>query len=218
MLTRARLVVLALAALALAACGSIHPGDAAVVDGTAISMKTFDTNARLYCELSLRGAAQQGVQSPSVPNEEVRRHAISDLVTVIVARDLAKQKGVTPDVKSYKRSSAEIKAIAEVFPRGDDAKTVTTILENDAEISAIAIALAEQSTGLTLTDDNQQQLFTTGREMIDKAFKDHDVKLAPRFGLSGTLKDLAPTGSVSVSEVGFDAPTDEELPPEQRCA
>lgn len=217
MWARVRAATLGFAALTLAACGNIHPGDAAVVDGHSISMAKFDKTARVYCELELRIQAQSGGQT-ELPNAEVRRNAIRNLVTVIVARDLAKLKGVTPDKQTYQRPEAELKDIAKVFPKGDDAKTIKTLFENDAEIAAIAIALAEQSSGVARTDENQDQLFSEGQAAIQKAFKDHDVKFSPRFGLSDTLKDLGPTGSLSVAEVNFEAPTENELPAAQRCA
>lgn len=218
MLTRARAAVLVVAALTLAACGSIHPGDAAVVDDHSISMVTFDKTARIYCELTLLTAQQQGVEDPSVPNNEIRRQAVSDLVTVIVARELAKQKGVTPDKQTYELSATQLKEIAKGFPKGDDAEVVETAIENSQEIVATAIALGEGSAGVARTDENEAELTSVGQEAITDAFKDHDVKFAPRFGLSGNMKDLGPTGSLSVSEVSFDAPTDEQLPAAQRCA
>lgn len=218
MLTRARLVVLALAALALTACGNIHPGDAAVIDGKAISMKSFEKNARMYCQVELQLQRQGGTAKPTLPNNEVRAHAITDLITVRVARDLARQKGVTPAKQTYERPADEIATLETLFPDGDDAKTVRTILENNGEIRAIAVALGEQSTGQSATEANQEELQSAGYEAITKAIKKHDIEISPRFGVSDTLKLLNKTGSVSVSEAGFDAPTDTELPPEQRCA
>lgn len=216
MLTRARVVVLAIAVLSLTACGNIHPGDAAVVDGHAISMSKFDQSARLLCEVSLRDAQSQGQKS--LPNDQVRRQAIVNLVTVIVARDLAKQKGVTPNKSTYELPADQVASITKAFPKGSDAKAVESIYEDYNETVEIAIALGEQSTGLTRSDENQRQLVSEGQTAIQKAFKEHDVKFAPRFGLSGSLKDLGPTGSVSVSKVRLDAPNETELPLTQRCA
>ncbi len=216
MWTRIRAVVLGAAALTLAACGSIHPGDAAVVDDQAISMATFDKTARIYCELTLLSAREQGLTS--VSNSEVRRQTISDFVTVIVARDLAKLKGVTPKTQTYELTASQIRQIEGAFPDGDDAETVETAIEQSQEILAIAIALGEQSTGVARTDENQDQLAAEGQTAILKAFKDHDVKFAPRFGLSGGMEDLGSTGSLSVAAVPSDAPADDKLPPAQRCA
>ncbi len=216
MLTRARLAVLAFATLSLAACGNIHPGDAAVVDGHAISMSKFDKTARIYCELTLIAANEQGVTS--VPNADIRRQTISDLVTIRVARDLAEDEGITIDKQAYELSGDQLKQIASEFPKGDDAETVEFAIENSQEIAAIATALAEKATGTVATQDNATQMAEAGQAAIVAAFKDHDVKFAPRFGLSGSMKDLGPTGSLSVSNIDFEAPTDDELPAAQRCA
>lgn len=215
MLTRARLAVLALVALSLAACSNIHPGDAAVVDGHSISMSKFDKTARIYCELTLISAKQQGVTS--VPNADIRRQTISDLVTIYVARDLAKKEGITPDRQSYELTAAQLKLIAADF-NGDDAETVEFAIENSQEIAVIATALAEKASGTVATEDNASQMAEVGQAAIVAAFKDHDVKFAPRFGLSDTMKDLGPTGSLSVANIDFEAPSDDELPAAQRCA
>lgn len=218
MLTRAHVAVLALAAVALTACGSMHPGHAAVVDGEAISMTTFDKTARMYCQVELQLQRQQGAADPTLPNNEVRAHAITDLVTVKVARELARVKGVTPAKKTYQRPADEVATLAMLFPEGDDAETVQSILEDNGEIRAITLALGEQATGLTASETNQEQLFAVGQDAIAKAIKEHDIEISPRLGVSDTLEPVDRTGSVSVSEVGFDAPIGAELPPEQRCA
>lgn len=216
MLTRARAAVLIVAALTLASCGSIHPGDAAVVDGHSISMKKFDKTARIYCKLTLISAKEQGVTS--VSNSDVRRQTISDLVTIHVARDLAEDEGITVDKRSYELTPDQVKEIGKAFPKGDDAEHVEFAIENSQEISAIAIALAEKSMGVTRTDENVGQLAEEGQGAILAAFKDHDVEFSPRFGLNGSLKEIGPTGSLSVTDVDFEAPTEDELPADQRCA
>lgn len=214
MLNRARAAVLIVAALTLASCGSIHPGDAAVVDGHSISMSKFDKTARIYCKLTLLSAKEQGVMS--VPNSDVRRQTISDLVTIHVARDLAEEERVTVDKQLYELSPDQVKELATAFPEGDDAEHVEFAIENSQEIAAIAVALAEKSTGETATDENSSQLAEVGRTAIIGAFKDHDVQFAPRFGLSSSLKEIGPTGSLSVPQT--EGPAEDELPADQRCA
>ncbi len=216
MLTRARAALIIAATLTLAGCGSIHPGDAAVVDDHAISMSTFDETARVYCKLTLLSAQEQGITS--VSNSDVRRQTISDLVTIHVARDLAEEHGITPDKQAYELSGAQIQEIAEAFPEGDDAENIEFAIENSQEISAIAIALAEKSTGEVMSQENAVQLAEIGEAEIKAAFKDHDVEVSPRFGLSSTLKEIGPSGSLSVANVDFEAPTADELPADQRCA
>lgn len=229
MWTRMRAAALIVAALTLASCGSIHPGDAAVVDGHSISMAKFDKTARVYCKLSLLAAKEQAEQQaqaqgvpvsslpkPSVPNSDVRRQTISDLVTILVARDLAKEEGVAVDKKMYELLPDQVKEVGTAFPQGDDAEHVEFAIENSQEIAAIAVALAEKSTGVTATNENSNQLAEEGRAAISAAFKDHDVKFAPRFGLSSSLKETGPTGSLSVPST--DGPAEDQLPADQRCA
>ena len=216
MLNRARAAVLLVVALTLAACGNIHPGDAAVVDGHSISMSQFDKTARIYCKLTLIAANEQGVTS--VSNTEIRRQTISDLVTIRVARDLAEKEGVKPDKKSYELTADQLKLIAADFSKGDDAETVELALENAQEIEAITVALGEKAVGAKVTDENVSQVSQAGQAAILAAFKDHEVKFAPRFGLSGTMKELGPTGSLSATNIDFEAPVGDELPAAQRCA
>ncbi len=117
-----------------------------------------------------------------LPNNEVRAHAITDLVTVRRRARPRRQKGVTPAKQTYERPADEIATLDDVVPDGDDAKTVRTILENSGEIRAIAIALGEQSTGQTATEANQEELSRRALTAITKAFKEHDVEISPRFG------------------------------------
>src|SRR5215212_4662651 len=98
-MTRARAAVLIVAALTLAACGNIHPGAAAVVDDQTISMRTLNKTARAYCTLSLAGSQQQGATSPD--NAEVRRQAVTTLVSLAVGRKLAKEHGITVRPSQY---------------------------------------------------------------------------------------------------------------------
>lgn len=215
MFTRARAVVLGLAVLTLAACGNIHPGDAAVVDGRSISMTTFDETAEIYCTLTLRSAGQQGVAT--VSNAEVRRQAITDLVTAVVARKLAAIKGVTPKPQVYELTAEQRQQVAAAFP-GDDIDAVSAAIENSQEIVAISGALGAQSTGQAKSEANEAQLVQIGQAAILKAFPDSDVRFAPRFGLSDTMKPLSSTGSLSVAEIDLEQPTEDELPAAQRCS
>jgi hypothetical protein len=213
MWTRARAVVLGLAGLSLAACGNIHPGDAAVVDGRSISMKSFDDTAKIYCDLSLRSAAAQGVKE--ISNADVRRQAIVEMVTVRVARQVAAPLGAIPKPQVYELTSDQRAQISKAFPKNGDA--VATAIQNSQEASAIAVALGEQETGLKRSADNSADLAQVGQKQIRKAFPAHHVRFAPLFGLSGTLKKVATTGSLSVPGKATKSTTS-TLPVAQRCA
>jgi hypothetical protein len=215
MKTRARAVVLGLAGLTLVACSNVHPGDAAVVDGKSISMTTLDSTAQVYCTLTLSAAQQQGTSN--VSNLDIRRQAVVALVSTVVARKLAAEKGVVVKPSEYELTNTQRARVAKAFPK-EDIGELEKAIEEAQEVSAIAIALAEKSTGQTRNSGNEAQLAQMGQEEITKAFKDNDVKFAPRFGLNSSSKAVSDTGSLSVAEVDLEKPTGDELPAAQRCS
>lgn len=215
MLTPLRAVMLAAAGTMLAACGSVHPGDAAVVDGKSIPMKTLEKTAEAYCTLTLSSAKQQGVNV--ISSTDIRRQAVTSLVSIVVARDLVKSESLEIKPNSYALSEEQIDQIAKTFPKAELSELKKAI-EESQEISAIAIALAAKSTGQTPDESNQSALDDLGRSEIMKAFKANGVQFAPRFGLSPSGAERAATGSLSVAPVDLEAPTPDDLPKTQRCS
>ncbi|AXT85833.1 hypothetical protein C6I20_11970 [Aeromicrobium sp. A1-2] len=215
MLTRARAAVLTLTALTLSACSAVHPGDAAVVAGESISMKSLNQTAAIYCTLTLRSAEAQGGAAPD--NAELRRQAITSLVSVVIARRLAADAGVTPRPSDYELTGAQKDQIATAFPKGD-LDQINAAIEDSQEISVISIALGADSTGQARTEANEAELAQAGRAQINAAYADNDVKFAPRFGLSSTTKQIASTGSISVAPADLAAPQPTDLPAAQRCS
>jgi hypothetical protein len=218
MLTRARAAVVVLAGLTLAACGNVHPGAAAVVDGETISMKKLDETAKVYCSASLRQAKINSTASKPV-NAEVRRSALTDQVSLIVARKLADKEGLPrPRPATYEVPDADLPKVAKAYPDRDPEVTAR-VIEDSGELYQLQIALGEKSTGQTATAANADQLAGAGEAAIVKAFKANDVKFAPRFGLSNSGTTKAPTTgslSVAVTDLGADEPDD--LPKAQRCS
>jgi hypothetical protein len=216
MLTRARAVVIALAALTLGACSNVHPGSAAVVDGESISMRTLDTTAAAYCAVTLDAARHQ-TGAKTISNAEMRRQAIVGLVSLRVARDLAQREGLQIRPSSYELTPSQRKQLAKAFPSAD-VDELARAIEDSQEVSAIAVALAERSTGQQVDDKNEDQLAQEGQKAILAAFKHSDVKFAPRFGLDPAGKVRADTGSISVTPVDLEDPVAEELPAALRCS
>ena len=210
-MTRARAAVLVLAGLTLAACGNVHPGAAAVVDGKTISMKSVDQAAEVYCKDALKG--QQPGQSS---NADIRRGTVSTLVSLVIARKLADEEGITPKASDYELTAVQKSTAAKSFP-GVDPDVVATTIEDFQELSLIRIALGEKVTGQTATAETADQVAAAGQAEITKAFKGNDVEFAPRFGLSNTGANSAPTtGSLSVSGTAEAEPG--KLPAAQRCS
>lgn len=215
MLTRTRGVVLAMAGLSLAACSTVHPGSAAVVDGETISMRTLDRTASAYCTLTAQAARAQGITT--VSNAEVRRQAVVGLVSVRVARDLAAAQDITISPSGYELTAQQRRQLSKAFP-GADQDELADAIEDSQEVSAIAVALAEKQTNQQATTENEAQFAELGQSTILSAFADRDVSFAPRFGLDRAGQQRAATGSVSVTPVDPEAPVDEELPAALRCS
>lgn len=204
-----RLLVVAAVAMVLAGCGPVHPGAAAVVDGTEVSMSQVDDAAATYCTLSLL-SAQGGAP---VPNADVRRQAVSDLVVGIVADDMAERAGITPNPSSYEVTPTQREQIAESFSAAELDDAVRTI-----NGSQRTFTIAEQLGARELGDPSApaQQKQERGFQVIQAELEKRDIEFDPRFGIDGKLQQVASTGSLSVPASDDSEP--QELPATQQCA
>jgi hypothetical protein len=204
-----RTLVAAAVALLLAGCGSVHPGAAAVVGDTSIPMSRADDVASVYCRLALLSS---GPDTP-VPNADVRRQAVTDLVVGVVAREMAQEAKVTPNPSSYEITPAQRKDIAKSFPDDQIDLVVETI--NDA-LRTYAIAELLGAKKISDPDAEAEQLRNRGLVLIQAEIARRDVRFDPRFGIARNGRQSAPTGSLSVP---VKAPADDQkgLPATQQC-
>ena len=209
----ARTLVVVSCAVVLTGCGQDRPGAAAVVDGTTITMREADRTAEVFCKVSLLQAQQQGVAD--VDNAEVRRQAVSELVTAEIADDVARREGIAIRRSDYAFTAAERDQVAESLP-GVDLDTVIEVLEASQRTFAIAEALGERATGEQATEANAADVQQAGRTVLAAAQDDADVRIDPRFGLSDEGEQIDRTLSVSADVLGEDEPA--SVPATQRCA
>ena len=205
-----RVLVAAAVALLLAGCGSIHPGAAAVVDDTTISMGQADDVAVVYCQLALASAPQ----GTPISNADVRRQAVTDLVVGVVAREMADEANVTPNPSTYEITPAQRKEIAQSVA-DDELDPVIDAINASQHTFAIAELLgAEQNDN---PDADAEQLRQQGLQLIQAEVARRDVRFDPRFGIARDGTQKAATGSLSVP-VEAPEPTQEGLPATQQCA
>jgi len=208
---KTRLLAAAGAVLLLAGCGSVHPGAAAVVDGTEVSMSRADDVAAVYCQLSLLSAPE----GTPVPNADVRRQAVSDLVVAIVADGMAAEAGIEPNPSSYELSPTQRDELARSFSGAELDRVVEAI--NDSQRT---FAIAEELGAREIDDPDAetQQLQEAGLQLIQSEVEQRDVEFDPRYGIDDDLKPVAVSGSLSVP-VEAPGPTDPKgLPATQQCA
>lgn len=211
----ARLIVGMAAASVLAACGSIHPGQAAVVGTTQISMTKADQRASAYCAVSLASAQEPGAQVLS--NAQLRRQALADMITLTVATKVAKEKGVRADPTLYAMDDARKKQLRKVFAKSHPDQVVNAIYMAQ-KAYALTLALGEDATGMTFSQKNGQQLQAAGEDIIKAAMKKTDITVDGRFGLDDMTAQISQTGSLSVGEAAVAKLTAQALPATQRCA
>lgn len=206
-----KLRVLAAAAttLVLAGCGSVHPGAAAVVGDTTISMERADEVASVYCKLSVLSAAE----GTPIDNADVRRQAVTDLVVGVVAQEMAEDANIEVNPSSYEITPTQRQEIAQSFPDGDLDLVVQAINESQHTF-AIAEQLGAQS--IDDPDAEAEQLRDRGVRLIQAELARRDVRFDPRFGIKSDGTQKAATGSLSVP---VDAESDQEgLPATQQCS
>ena len=205
-----RVLVAAAVALLLAGCGSVHPGAAAVVGDTTISMGQADDTAVVYCKLALVSAPQ----GTPINNADVRRQAVTDLVVGVVAREMAQEANVTPNPSTYEITPAQRKEIAQSV--GDDElDPVIDAINASQHTFAIAELLGAKQNGNPEAD--AEQLRQQGLQLIQAEVARRDVRFDPRFGIARDGTQKAATGSLSVP-VEAPEPTQEGLPATQQCA
>ncbi|MFS0884180.1 hypothetical protein [Aeromicrobium sp. 179-A 4D2 NHS] len=209
-MSKTRLVVLGLAALALSACGPVHPGAAAVVDGSRIAMSDVDDVAAVYCAASLSGGTAEGQNQAGIDTIGLRRQAIADLLAGEVADSIAQERDY--DITVPKVSGQDRAQLEEMF--GDDLDGALALIERNQRTSAIVVEMArEQNPDVT----DEQQLLQAGQQLLGQAVNDRDITVDPRFGLDETLQQIGDTGSLSVPAVSLEGTAVEDRPEALQC-
>jgi len=209
-MSKTRLAVLGLAGLALAACGPVHPGAAAVVEGSRIAMSDVDDVASVYCAASLTEGESGGAQA-GVDTIGLRRQAMADLLAGKVADQVAKDREydiTVPAVSGQDRAQLE-----QIF--GDEVEQAVALVERNQRTSAIVIEMArEQNPDV----QDEQQLLQAGQGLLGEAVGDLDVEVDPRFGLDATLQQISENGSLSVAAISLEATAVEDRPAALQCS
>jgi hypothetical protein len=213
---RAALAALALAATApLAACSGgpeIHPGDAAVVDGEAISLERVDALAEDLCALEEPSLAQQGV---ALPMAFLRSIAVEALVTDALLPAFAEQVGI--DLVEVRRGVRDQVKTSTAQAPPEIRDEAEQRLELDFARRTVLGVAGQQGAA------NADQAVAQGAELFARWRADQQVEIDPRFD-AVDLDNFAwegDTGSLSIAAddavTGVDVEAAATLPAEQRC-
>jgi hypothetical protein len=212
----AALVVLAAAGtLTLSSCDSeIHPGAAAVVDGTRIEQSQVDDTAQALCNLILAG---QGSQQSSAPSFADLRSSLTDFQIQVMASDaVAKSEGLTIYPADVQKVAAQL-----TLPDGlsdDDVDTLTSYVDDISGLwvtSATINAHADDS-GVTSSADVQVDPSAPPPvpEAVTQKLEDDNVAVNPMYGVWDGSAVTAGSGSLSAPVSAPPTPSNDQFPAE----
>ncbi|GAA1922004.1 hypothetical protein [Nocardioides marmoribigeumensis] len=226
--SRRRLAVVAVLVLplSLSACGNgVGPGDAAEVDGHAISVQQVDDLARVICATQ---GGQQG-QGGKTPTASVRAIALNVLIGIEVGAGIGDLGSVDQQqVSQSVQSAAQARAMVDEADRELFDRVVKDSTRSQLVLDAEA-AKRLQASGGDPTDQNALQA-EVAKVQADYV-KGADVKVAPRFGRMQDGQLVAGDGSLSVpvskgalafkggsSDDPFGTASTADFPASQRCS
>jgi len=186
------------AALLLTACGQVHPGAAAVVDGTRISLDEVDSLSEAYCRANLAIAEAQGQPVTPERGVESRRRVLGGMLQLEIARRAADSLGVEVEASSYAVDEAEFAELLDAV--GDEhADDVVTLVRMNAETNALLLAIGAHELGQDASEVDPEQAGPAGQELVSEFGRDLEIDIDPRLGLSPDGAVLPETGSLSVA-------------------
>jgi hypothetical protein len=178
--------VVALASvLLLGGCAAgTHPGAAAVVGGTEISVKDVDSTSQAVTTALGQAFGTSVTLNELVHNALVAKVADQRSVNMTDAEVAAAMKAVVGDQAAYDRFTKD--PVANDFLR---------------DVARAALGTVKLGGGTSITDQTAQQSSQAGTQIITDASKNIKIEIAPRFGkwangqisgVSGSLSDESP--------------------------
>ncbi len=166
-------------------------------------MSSLDDTARVYCEVTARQVQQQqGAEAvDKIDNGDLRRQAITDLVLARVATDVASERGV----KIPPATEPEPEQFVDPFGAGR-APDVAQTLGEARDLYNLFVVIGGDEEATAVTEENANGLSATGRALVLSSFKDHEVRFAPRLGLSDDGEPNDSIGSLSVTSADAETP------------
>lgn len=218
-------LVAAAATLTLAAC-STHPGDAAVVNGDAISPGEVDDVATALC--AVQGGGQQGQPAQALATRGARQAALGILLDTELTRRFGAAEGVKPPAQQLAAalsSSAQTIAAVPAAQRDKIRETIKGIAASQLIVSEVGRrALAAQGTA----NPTAEQATSAGTKLRNAWVAKHtDVTIDPRYGTysKGTVRPASGSLSVAQSARAADGSSPDpsqgwvsSLPASQKCA
>lgn len=211
--------------MTLAGCGTrFHPGDAAVVDGTAITASSIDDLVLAACDYSRQVRLSQGGAVPTQSTASLRSNLAKALIQFEITDRAAAKLGVTV-------SDARIAQLAGTtsLPAGvsGTTKSLLTQFFHDsakAQLQQAVIGAHLRDPSITTAEAVTQSDLSAAAPYLAKFAAKQDVSVDPSFGRWDGTKLIAASGSLSdpvsatpTPVTGNSASAVKDLPHSQVC-
>jgi hypothetical protein len=215
----------AVGVLALSSCDSqIHPGAAAVVDGTRIEQDQIDDTATALCSVIVANPSSRQSALPTFA--DLRSSLTGFQIQVVAADAVAEAEGLT----IYPADVEKLAAQFTLPPLSDsDTEVITTYVDDLARFYVTIATINAHAADSGVTDSAGQDVSPNNPPPVPDALterlKNGDVSVNPMYGVwdgtnvtagSGSLSALVSSEPVPSGAPAGDPPTD--LPPSQVCS
>lgn len=217
----------ATALLALAGCGALHPGAAAVVGAGTISHESVSDVAQALCAANVSSAKASGRPPQDVASKGARVAAFQVLLESRLSHLFGQSRGVEPDPQTVSQAVAQSSAGLELLPPADQ-EALRQAVRDYAEGQSILIQAGRQS----LEEQGKQQVtddeaLAEGQRLRGQFVQSLDVEVDPRYGsfdqgrLQADGSDLSVATSDAARQAALTQPSATYLaglPASQKCS
>jgi hypothetical protein len=174
---------LSVVGLLLSACGSIgiHPGEAAVVGDSSVSMNTINSKSTLYCQGLASTIAT--TQTAQIPMRLIRQYVAKSLAQKLLGQELADQYDVTPGPQ-YTQGITQLKGQLTNMT-ADQRDAILYVESGPRYLQWIQVAIGRQLLAASgQSAGSRKDAFQRGVVATQEWVKSHQVEIDPAFGVS----------------------------------
>ena len=221
-------VVAATIALTLSACSTdLHPGNAAVVGGTAIPQSKVDDLLSAGCAYEAAMGKTDRQTYPVLSRATLRTNFLNVLIRNQLARQAAAEIGGLHVSQNQVDSFASGNTVPSSLPEPEKS-TIKDFFHTSAETQLLVALIGAHLKDQSVTDASnvQQADLQAGQKYLNTYTEKADVSVNPSYGTwngksidagTGSLSVLATTPSAASSVPGQSPNPAETLPPDQQC-
>jgi hypothetical protein len=214
------------ALLALAGCGALHPGAAAVVGSGTISHEAVADVAEALCAANASSAKAAGRPVQAVASKGARAAALQVLLESRLSHLFGERRGVHPDPRMVAQAVAQSSAGLQLLPP-EDRHALRAAVRAYAEGQSILLRIGRRSLQQQGKQPvTAQEALAEGQRLRGEVLQSIDVEVDPRYGsyTQGQLQagdsDLSVATSDAARQASLAQPSASYLaglPASQKC-